>query len=59
MPGPSRTFAQALDDARRNIHREMEVQRVHNEAKKDSHHAYRNADIKGPDPWRDRTWRNM
>lgn len=42
--------------AGRHPHREAEREQVHQEARRDGWHAFRDVDMRGPDPWRHRTW---
>lgn len=54
-----KTFAQTFDDAVRrigsNTYQDMERDRVHRETVRDNTHAYRDVEMKKPDPWRRNT----
>ncbi len=53
--GSRRTFAEELDEASKRLGGEVfqsEVDRVHNEAVRDPHHAFRDVDIPKPDTWK-------
>lgn len=50
----AKSFAEELYEAMEkiNVHQEMEIHRVHQAAVRDPSHAYKDVDIKRPDPWR-------
>lgn len=50
----AKSFAEELYEAMEkvNAHQETEIQRVHQAAVRDHSHAYRDVDIKRPDPWK-------